>query len=202
MNCEEARKRLGDSFDSGTEPGRDTEAHSAGCAACGAYAERLAALDSALGGLPLEVHSPELVARIRAHVAGGSPVDDSAYSVWRPAVVATVSCVVGFCILEWFYSFGARAVDWLGGAQGWLPALNPDQAGAYLVSLAGASWGECVSLIGPLAASVRPMVIWATLGAAVALLVLFDGFEAVRMRWSSDGGYPRQSGGNGMTTGQ
>ncbi len=129
MKCLEVKAALRARFDDGALSRNGLEVHLAECAACDAYAHKLAALDAAFSGLPVEAPAPGFAARWRSHGVDW-PVA-SAFPAWAVAPVAAV--IVGTpAAVGWYFPIPFEPWQWAQKAI----ALRPEFSGAALLDLA------------------------------------------------------------------
>jgi len=175
MNCECIRETLRQRFDDGRPLDEGLESHLDSCTRCRTYLSRLQALEGALGNMPLEESAPWLTERVRERISASAPL--RLYTVVAVAVVLVVTAgVVG-----WFYPVTVNVKTWLEQAGPWLPRIEWDEAGSFLVAQVLTLRDQAASLLaGSLHLSSSTLL--AAMAVAALFLAAFNGFEAVRLR--------------------
>ncbi len=187
MKCLEVKAALRARFDEGAFSRDGLDVHLAECAACDAYARKLAALNVAFSDLPAAAPAPDFAARWRSHgVAWALP---NSYPAWAVAPVA--DAIVGLpAAVGWHFPIPFAPRQWaqtaiamrpeftwpaplewaergLAAMAGWLNAARDGfaEAAGWFLATAG-QWG----LSGPWP--------WAFTVAAGLLLVAFNWQQA------------------------
>lgn len=214
MKCDEAREQLEQWFDDGAGFSSETEAHLAQCDPCRSYRDELAAVQDALGHLPVEAPAPGLAGRVKTHLAAHGPIRDAQMPVaagWALAAGALVTASVAGWFLPVSVDLGAwwnvAVADVLGrfpplpvDVEAWrhvaitcVPEMDWRQAASSLSSQLDALSGSVTPWIGEFTGWVPPGMLWLGVIFAAMLLIGCNGFEALRLRTTSVDGSEQAS---------
>lgn len=191
VTCDHAGTALRSWFDADAPLDRAVTEHATACFSCRRYRERLEELRGALGRLAVHAPSPGFAARVREAVA----TRDTMEPVRLPYTVAAVVALIFACaaFVGWFYPVRLDAFEgasWMRStwraleSMNWFDVVRPMAALLERVS-------EIVETRLAGVYGLSPMALWATMGAVVVFLVVFNGFEARRdqlgRRWAKRG---------------
>lgn len=176
MDCKSAREALEISFDEGRDRAPEIESHLAECASCRRVSDELGSMEHMLASLPFE--APE---GIEDRVLEAVLREESRHN--RPAVIGamTACALVSASALNYFVpTRKVEEVVW-SRVEAWLPETQWLGAGRPYQEQLQEFWASMMDAVGQ-AAWLSPMLVWGTLGATVALLVVLNGICAVQIR--------------------
>jgi hypothetical protein len=183
MNCGEAREELRRAFDEGSETAESVRTHCGACPGCAAYAQRLERLAADFGGLAFGPAPAGLTARVLAGVRREQRRVAFSLSQVGAGLLAAgcLLTVLGTLVPE---QWGLEAL--LDRAETWRPEMSV-QALRTVLADAGVAARETYATYHEMGAGLIRTPLWLLALAGLALLVVYNAFEAALLRRRAGG---------------